>query len=146
MDRTKEARIYFKAGKGQDGYFDCVDLCAQTALAIELHVDNFGGTTITAFGFDNAPGHQKRADDALSAHHMPKNAKIWNGKHGKCKMQSGKLPNGALQDLYFPEDHLTMPGWIKGMSLILAEHNFKEEATPCAQCKGFNCANPKAAC
>src|SRR6266481_4772076 len=142
----KEARIYFKAGKGRDGYFDCADLCAQTEIAIELHEDNFGGTAIAAFGFDNAPGHQKRADDALSACHMPKNAKIWNGKHGKCKMRPGKLPNGDSQDFYFPEDHLTMPGWFKGMSLILAERGFNEDATPRAQCKGFKCADPKAAC
>ena len=50
MDRTKEAWIYFKAGKGQDGYFDRVDLCEQTELAIELHEDNFGGPHCWGYG------------------------------------------------------------------------------------------------
>jgi len=39
---------------------------------MDLFEDNFGNTAIAAFGFDNAPSHQKRALDALSAHHMPK--------------------------------------------------------------------------
>jgi len=41
--------------------------CAQTELAIELFEDNFPGNAVAAFGFDNAPSHQKQADNALSA-------------------------------------------------------------------------------
>ncbi|KAF8587116.1 hypothetical protein K439DRAFT_1614548 [Ramaria rubella] len=66
-DKSKEARILFKAGKNCEGYFDCTDLCAQTEKAIELFEDNFPGSAVAVFGFDNAPGHQKRADDTLSA-------------------------------------------------------------------------------
>ena len=57
--RTQEARIIFKAGKNRDGYFDCANLCKQTERAIELFEDNFPGTAVAAFGFNNAPGHQK---------------------------------------------------------------------------------------
>ncbi|KIJ41594.1 hypothetical protein M422DRAFT_255516 [Sphaerobolus stellatus SS14] len=66
-DGLRESRVIFKAGKSRDGYFDCADLCQQIELAIELFETHFPGTAIAAFGFDNAPGHQKRADDALSA-------------------------------------------------------------------------------
>jgi len=65
--RSQEAWVVLKAGKNWDGYFDCADLCAQTEKAIELCEDNFPGTAMAAFGFDNAPGHQKRADDALDS-------------------------------------------------------------------------------
>ncbi|KAF8478293.1 hypothetical protein JB92DRAFT_3134072 [Gautieria morchelliformis] len=82
-DGSQQARVLFKAGKNRDGYFDCADLCSQTEKAIELFEDNFQGTEIDAFGFDNAMGHQKRADDALSARSMPKFLKRWQGKHGK---------------------------------------------------------------
>lgn len=111
----------FKAGKNRDGWFDCAELCAQTELAIELFEDNFPGNAIAAFGFDNAPGHQKRADDAQSAHYMPKHPKHWHGRNGKCRMQQGKLPNGNPQDFYYPDNHPTMPGYFKGMKTILEE-------------------------
>ena len=81
--RSQEARVIFKGGKKCDGYFDCADLCAQTEKAIEFFEDNFGSTAVAVFGFDNVPGHQKHADNALSAHHMPKFPKRWLGKHGQ---------------------------------------------------------------
>jgi len=122
--RSQEAWVVFKAGKNRDGYFDCADLCAQTEKAIELFEDNFPGTAMAAFGFDNAPGHQKQADDALSACHMPKFPKKWHRKHSWCKMRHGTLPNGCAQDFYFPDTHKHMPGWFKGMKLILEERGF----------------------
>ncbi len=57
--RSKEAQLYFKAGKNWDGYFDAEDLWVQVEVAIDLFEDNFPGTAIGAFGFDNAPSHQK---------------------------------------------------------------------------------------
>jgi hypothetical protein len=32
------------------------------------------------------------------------------------------LPNGNPQLLYYPHDHKTMPGWFKGMEVIIWEH------------------------
>src|SRR5882724_3987631 len=119
--RTPEARVIFKAGKHHDRYFDCADLCAQTEKAIELYEDNFSGTDVAAFGFDNAPGHQKHANNALSACHMPKFPKRWLGKHGWCKMRTGTLSNWAPHKFYYPENHPDMPGWFKGMKVILEE-------------------------
>ena len=144
--RSREARVLFKAGKNRDGYFDCADLCSQTEQAIELFEDNFQGTAIAAFGFDNATGHQKRADDALSARYMPKFPKHWHGKHGKCKMHQGILPNGHSQDFYYPNDHPDMPGWFKGVKTILEECGFLEEANLRAECVGFKCKDQTAAC
>src|SRR5277367_1077241 len=122
--RSVEARIYFRAGKNRDGYFDCDDLLKQTEAEIELFEDSFPGTAIAAFAFDNAPSHQKCADDALSVRYMPKNPKVWLGRKGKCQMRKGTLPNGSEQDFYFPDNHPTHPGYFKGMSIILAEHGF----------------------
>jgi len=119
--RSHEAWVIFKAGKNCDGYFNCADLCMQTEKAIELFEDNFGGTAVAVFGFDNAPGHQKCADNALSACHMPKFPKRWLGKHGWCKMRTGTLSNWAPHKFYYPENHPDMPGWFKGMKVILEE-------------------------
>ncbi|KIJ33510.1 hypothetical protein M422DRAFT_264441 [Sphaerobolus stellatus SS14] len=71
-DSTREARILFKAGKNREGYFSNKDICAQTELAIELFEDNFPGTAVTLFAFDNALSHQKRAADGLSSLKMLK--------------------------------------------------------------------------
>jgi len=143
---SREARVLFKAGKNQDGYFDCDDLCRQTELAIELFVDHVPGTAVAAFGFDNAPGHQKRAHNALSTRYMPKFPKKWLGRSGKCIMQHGILPNGEAQDFYFLDDHPERPGWFKGMKLIIEEWGFIEEANLPAECKNFKCADPQSAC
>jgi len=117
-DGKQEARIIFKAGRNRDGYFNCEDLCNQIETAIELFEDNFPGNAIAAFGFDNAPSHQKRAADALSARYMPKFPKRWWGKKGVCKVRNGVLPNGNSHDFYFPDDHPQFPGYFKGMARI----------------------------
>ena len=101
---------------------------------------------MAAFRFDNAPGHQKGADDALSAQHMPKFPKHCHGKPGKCHMCNGQLPNGQSQPLYFPDDHPTMPSYFKGMKLILEEQGFLEEAKLPAECLKFKCEDPKRSC
>ncbi|KAF8578583.1 hypothetical protein K439DRAFT_1648741 [Ramaria rubella] len=145
-DGSQEARVIFRAGKNRDVYFDCADLCAQTEHAIELFEDNYPGTAVAAFGFDNAPGHQKRADNALSAQYMPKLPKHWHGKNGKCRIRNGTLPNGQPQEFYFTDDHPTTPGYFKGMKLILEERGFTEESDKRAECPAFKCENTKAAC
>ena len=86
--RSQEARLYFKAGKNRDGYFDAEDMYVQVEVAIDLFEDNFPGTAIGAFGFDNAPSHQKRPSDGLSAWAIPKSRKHWDNR-GKGKMQPG---------------------------------------------------------
>ncbi|KIJ43044.1 hypothetical protein M422DRAFT_170411, partial [Sphaerobolus stellatus SS14] len=96
--------------------------------------------------FDNAPGHQKRADDALSARYMPKFPKPWWGKKGLCKMRNGKLPSSDPQDFYYPDDHPQYPGYFKGMAKILEERGLIQESRLPAECNKFKCVDEKAAC
>ncbi|KIJ37752.1 hypothetical protein M422DRAFT_177397 [Sphaerobolus stellatus SS14] len=146
-DGKREARILFKAGKNRDGYFDCDDLCKQIKTAIGLFEEQFPNkSAIAAFGFDNASSHQKRAPDALSARHMPKGPRHWWGKDGKAKMRNTWLPNGQVQELYYPDDHLDHPGQFKGMAKLLEERGLFEEAKLRAQCPNFKCEDTTASC
>jgi hypothetical protein len=67
-----EAHMFFKAGKNQDGYFDGEDLLQQVENAIDIFKAKSNGFATGLFLFNNAPSHQKRAPDALSARKMPK--------------------------------------------------------------------------
>lgn len=145
-------RILFKAGKNREGYFDHDDLVSQVDRAIDIFEDRFAALgCIGAFGFDNAPSHQKRAPDALSARYMPKNPHpTWKGKAGICRMRDGTLPDGSAQPLYFDDTHPTYPGHFKGMKQILKERGLWPYTTrssePNAECQGFKCAEGASAC
>jgi hypothetical protein len=67
-----EARIFFKPGKSRDGWFSASNLLAQVDNAIDIFEGITKGMAQGLFLFDNAPGHQKRADDAISARKMVK--------------------------------------------------------------------------
>ena len=54
--------------------------------------------------------------------------------------------NSALQDLYFPTNHLTYPGKFKGMKTILEECRLYQFANLCTECTGFKCADVSANC
>ena len=58
--------LFFKAGKAQDGYFDNDDLVLEVDKAIDIFEGKTNGFATGLFLFDNAPSHQKRAQDALS--------------------------------------------------------------------------------
>lgn len=64
----------FKPGKNRDGYFDAEDLIAQVNRTIDIFEAKTNGLVQGLFMFDNAPSHQKRADDAISARKMVKSA------------------------------------------------------------------------
>ena len=68
----REARITFKPGLNRDGYFDSKKLIDQVETAIDIFEGKTKGFAQGLFIFDNAPSHQKRADNALSARKMPK--------------------------------------------------------------------------
>src|SRR6267154_1805201 len=68
----REARVIFKAGKNRDGFFDADDLLRQVDKAIDIFEGLTKGWAQGLFLFDNAPSHQKRAPDTLSARNMPK--------------------------------------------------------------------------
>ncbi|KAI0244901.1 hypothetical protein BJV78DRAFT_1085196, partial [Lactifluus subvellereus] len=123
MYDSEDARILFRAGKNRDGYFDSSDLLKQVETAIDIFEARTNRHVTGLFMFDNAPSHQKRALDALSARKMPKGpSATWRSHKNGPKMRPGTNPlTGGTQDLYWPEDHPGMPGWFKGMEQILRE-------------------------
>src|ERR1700730_10211859 len=60
-------------------------------------------------------------------------------------MRDGTLLDGTRQSFYFPDDHLTMPGWFKGMQVILQERGLFREGMR-AECKDFKCAKDATDC
>ena len=69
---SREARVFFKAGLHREGYFGAENLQQQVDHAIDIFEGKSKGLAQGLFLFDNAPSHQKRAADALSARKMPK--------------------------------------------------------------------------
>jgi len=136
-----EACILFKAGKNRDGYFDNDDLITQVDHAIDIFEGKTNGFATGLFLFDNAPSHQKRVPDALSAHKMPKNPHpTWRHHKGGPKMRPTAFGDRkTFQDLYFPDDHAEMPGWFKGMEQIIHERQLWPSNGLNAQCEGFKC-------
>ncbi|KAI0070203.1 hypothetical protein K474DRAFT_1609121 [Panus rudis PR-1116 ss-1] len=143
-----EARVLFKAGKNRDGYFDADDLCAQVDRAIDIFEAKTNGTAQGLFLFDNAPSHQKRADDALSARKMVKNPKNgWTHRKGGLPMRNGTNPNtGESQSFYFPDDHPDYPGWFKGMEQIIRERGLWPAGGLPAECPKFRCPENRTDC
>jgi len=133
------ARVLFKAGKNHDGYFSSSNVLSQVETAIDIFEAKTNGFVTALFLFDNAPSHQKRAPDALSAWKMPKGpSNSWTHHKDGPKMCS-TIQNGIPQDLYFPDTHPTMPGWFKGMEVIVREQGLWPEHGLRAQCEGFKC-------
>ncbi|KAF7304186.1 hypothetical protein MIND_00650700 [Mycena indigotica] len=119
-----QARVLFRAGKNHDGYFWSEDLLATTDNAIDIFEAKTNGLATGLFMFDNAPSHQKRAADALSARKMPKGPHETWGQ--QPRMRPGMLPDGVTyQSLYFPDNHPTMAGWFKGMEQIIRERGLQ---------------------
>lgn len=138
----------WETGKAHDGYFTAEDLLKQTKMAVDIFERKTNRQATGLFMFDNAPSHQKRAADALSARKMPKFPKQnWTHRKEGVKMRNGILPNGSPQSLYFPEDHSQYPGWFKGMEAILRERNlWPESGSLLAQCRDFKCAPDATSC
>jgi hypothetical protein len=138
---TSKARVVFKAGKNRDGYFSANDLLKQVENAIDIFENKTSGFATGLFMFDNAPSHQRRVPDALSARKMPKNPnKDWVRTKGGPRMRNKWFgPEETAQSFYFPDDHRTMPGWFKGMELIVRERGLCPSEGLKAQCNGFKC-------
>ncbi|TFY76443.1 hypothetical protein EWM64_g7570 [Hericium alpestre] len=117
-----EARLFFRAGKNRDGYFTNDDLLLQTLHVIDIFEAWTYGWATALFLFDNVQTHRKRATDALSATKMLKNVKLgWTQHKDGPKMRDGRFADDTPQPLYFPDDHPKMPGWFKGMEVIIRE-------------------------
>lgn len=163
-DGTETARVLFKAGKGRDGYYTNERIIQHAEKAIQI-LQKYYPNDDHVLIFDNATTHVKRADNALSARHMPKNpSRSWgvsvlakndsgaimyrsDGKPQKIKvpMEPGRYANGESQSLYFPDGH-EKAGWFKGMAQILRERGFEAESMLQAECKGFHCPPDEIRC
>ena len=66
-----------KPGLNWDGYFDSKKLMNQVETAIDIFEGKTKGFAQGLFIFDNAPLHQKRADNALSARRMLKSLALF---------------------------------------------------------------------
>ncbi|PCH39108.1 hypothetical protein WOLCODRAFT_84904, partial [Wolfiporia cocos MD-104 SS10] len=141
------ARLIWKAGTNCHGWFGAEDLLKQVKIAIDLFEAKTNGWAVGLWIFDNAPSHQRRAADALSARRMPKGPKAgWTHRKDGPKMQIGTFPDGSSQALYFPDHHPVMPGWFKGMEQIIRERNLWPANGLKAQCDGFKCPSGQADC
>ncbi|KAG2358253.1 hypothetical protein BDR07DRAFT_1295496 [Suillus spraguei] len=156
-DGKESARVLFKAGRAQDGYFTNQEIVTQAMKVMDiLQKDYPDGNHVLVF--DNAMMHSKHTDDALTAQKMPKNpsqmfgptasAKDANGKFvlspdgkqvkEKICMADTKLLNGDLQPLYFADGH-PKAGWFKGMAQILVECRYINAPHLRMECKDFKC-------
>jgi hypothetical protein len=157
----ESAQILFRAGKTRDGYFTNDAILGHAELAMGI-LDRHFPNDRHILMFDNATTHLKRADDALSARHMPKfqtkaggipfgvprtkigsDGKPVYGANGKVliekiRMADGQLPDGTTQCFYFPEGH-GHAGAFKGMAEILKERGFTGAHKLRAECPGFKC-------
>src|SRR6266481_9173323 len=149
IPKSREARVFFRAGINRDGYFDNNDLLRQTDRVIDIFESKTKGFVTGLWLFDNAPGHQKWPANGLSARKMPKNPhKSWTHVKNGPAMCSTTFtvfhppllyPETIHQHLYYPDDHPTMPNWFKGMANILKEQGLYPPAGLIAQCEGFRC-------
>jgi hypothetical protein len=122
-------------------------LIKQVDTALDIFEERTHGLATGLFIFDNAPSHQKCADDALSSRKMLKYpSATWVHRKGGSRMRNTVLPNGDTQSFYFKEDHPTMPGWFKGMEQIIRERGLWRESGLLAQCEGFKCVQGKTDC
>ncbi|KIM58662.1 hypothetical protein SCLCIDRAFT_16731 [Scleroderma citrinum Foug A] len=119
-DGKEHARVLFKAGKTQDGYFTNDDIVAQTGRAMDVLSKHYTNKD-RVFIFDNTKTHLKRANDALSARKMPKfPSESWGG-HERA-------------------------GWFKGMAQILVERGYTDASRLPAECKDFKCPPDRTDC
>ena len=61
-------------------------------------------------------------------------------------MRNAVLPDGTPQELYFAADHPPMPGWFKGMEVIIRECGLWPESGLRAQCDKFQCEQKQTDC
>ena len=71
-----DAQVIFRPGKNRDGWFTADDLIAQVDCTINIFNGLTDGHAQALFLFDNAPSHQKHADDVISARRMVKGAQF----------------------------------------------------------------------
>ena len=117
-DGSKSAHVEIKPGKNRDGYFSNNDLLMQVQHAIDL-VHKLYPNDDHVFVFDNARSHSKRAEDALSACHMPKGTKEWMVRTGRSCM--AQMANRL---------RYTFPWVMRTLQMAPASHCISPQTTP----------------
>ena len=155
------ARVMFKAGKNQDGYFTNDEILAQANQAMDI-LDNDYPDDEHVFFYDNTKTHTVCQPDALSAWYMtvkpPKDVasnflctvKNPDGTIQKIQMQDGKFVDNTSQSFYFPNGH-SQAGLFKGMHMIIQERIEHGSCLPdptklLGQCPKFKCAPSQTNC
>lgn len=147
-DGSRNACSIMKPGKNRDGYYTSEDVVLQVEEAMNI-LNQYYPQYKHIFIYDNAPNHLKRPEGSISARQMQKstpkpgkNRMVQITKHdamGKSvhnpdgsiikesiQMSNTVLPDGRVQELYFPEGHEQV-GVFKGMVVLLKEHGFDLE-------------------
>jgi len=141
-----DARRVLRPGANRDGYFTNSEILEQAEAAAALVQSSYPDFD-HVFIYDNATTHKKRADDALSARHMPKgpssvfsverNTLQANGSltydankrlvKERIRMANTRFPDGPrqgqVQELYFGDSH-KQAGQFKGMVELLVERGW----------------------
>jgi hypothetical protein len=141
-DFWRTSHVVFKAGKNWDGYFDNNNLVKHVELSMDIFKEKTHRFKKALFLFDNVITHPYK---------MLKSPKLgWTPCLGGPKMWDTVLPDGSIQSFYFPDDHLSMLGWFKGMKVVLEERglwqlreNGKQDNK---ECKEFKCPEASTTC
>lgn len=109
-DKSESACVVFKAGKACQGYFMSADILKQASNVMDLLSKHYPDED-HVFVYDNATTHLKRADDALSARHMPKFSPKHGDKWDGTDWGAPKAPkNWGVRTAVIGEDGLSVHG------------------------------------
>ena len=140
----KQSSCVFKAGKNRDGHFDADDLLQQVENVIDIFESRTNGFVTGLFLFDNAPTRDERP---MLVQHRKGSHATWRHNKDGPKMQPGNFgADNAPPDFYFVDNHPMMPGWFKGMEIIIYECGLWLQKGLNAQCEGFKCVAGKTDC
>lgn len=70
----------------------------------------------------------------------------WTHHKDGPRMRPTTLPDGRIQEFYFPDDHPDYPGYFKGMEQIIRERGLWPDRGLNAQCEGFKCEAGRTDC
>ncbi|QRV95331.1 DDE superfamily endonuclease [Ceratobasidium sp. AG-Ba] len=149
LNQSDHARIVLFPGKTRDGYLTGEKVRNQLTKAIEIVQAKYPHAE-HVFIYDNATTHTKRREDLAVVGKIPLQPSKNFGEVVEKRMgEGGKVvniraryadthhPDGSPQALYFPDDHITYPGYFKGIAQLLQERGFSVSGLR------LQCAAPK---
>ncbi|KEP45155.1 DDE family endonuclease [Rhizoctonia solani 123E] len=129
-ESLKDARVIFRAGKQRDGWFTTSHVVEQLSRALSIVKEQYPNDE-HVFVFDNATIHTKLPERAPNVSKMTlgPSKKVGgeeigpSGEKIKVAYAPAVLPDGKIQQLYYPSNHPIeeLRGTFKGLALILKE-------------------------